>query len=106
HRRPRRRATVAFSPVVGYLCLRMGELSVPPPDGAPAPPPPAPGRSVRERRAPAIPLGLGILSQTYAKHTIAFAPKAVALLTVAWALAAGLGEWLAGAKPGGAHPRW
>ena len=42
----------------------------------------------------------------YAKHTIAFAPKAVALLVVAWALAAGLGEWLPEAKPDEPHARW
>jgi hypothetical protein len=114
-------ATVAFSPGVGYLCLAMGELSLPAPDGAPVtvPSPPAPpGTSIRERLAqvdwrkvlerlaPAIALGLGILSQTYAKHTIAFAPKAVALLVVAWALAAGVGKWLPEAKPDEPHPRW
>ena len=98
----------------------MGELSVPAPDGfpAPAPAPPAPGMSVRERLAlvpwrkvgealmPAVALGLGILSQQFSKHTIAFAPKAVALLAVAWALAAGLGEWLPEPKPDEPHPRW
>ena len=65
-----------------------------------------PWRKVLERLAPAIALGLGILSQEYAKHTIAFAPKAVALLVVAWALAAGLGEWLPEAKPDEPHARW
>jgi len=59
-----------------------------------------------EQLAPAIALGLGILSQTYSKHTIAFAPKAVALLAVAWALAAGLGKWLPEAKPDEPHARW
>ena len=97
----------------------MGELELPAPDGVPAvtPPPPA-GTSIRERLAqarwnkllqeltPAIALGLGILSQTYAKHTVAFAPKAVALLVVAWALAAGVGAWLPEPKPGEPHPRW
>ena len=97
----------------------MGELELPAPAGVPAvtPPPPA-GTSLRERLAqarwnkflreltPAIALGLGILSQTYAKHTVAFAPKAVALLVVAWALAAGVGAWLPEPKPGEPHPRW
>jgi hypothetical protein len=101
----------------------MGELQVPVPEGVPVPPPepgpaPAAGPSLRERLArvpwrkvleylaPAIALGLGILSQRFAKHTIAFAPKAVALLVVAWALAAGAGAWLPEAKPDEPHPRW
>ena len=99
----------------------MGELQLPVPGEVPAvpPAPPAPPaaslrewlarvpwRRVLEQLAPAIALGLGILSQEYAKHTIAFAPKAVALLVVAWALAAGLGEWLPEAKPDEPHARW
>ena len=97
----------------------MGELELPAPDGVPAlPPPPPAGTSLRERLAqtrwsklleqltPAIALFLGILSQTYAKHTVAFAPKAVALLVVAWALAAGVGEWLPEPRPDEPHPRW
>jgi hypothetical protein len=96
----------------------MGELQLPVPDGAPVTTPPPPGTSIREllarvqwrkvleQLAPAIALGLGILSQMYAKHTIAYAPKAVALLAVAWALAAGLGEWLPEAKPDETHARW
>jgi hypothetical protein len=96
----------------------MGELQIPAPDAAPAAAPPPTEMSVRERLAlvpwrkvleqlaPAIALGLGILSQTYAKHTIAFAPKAVALLVVAWALAAGLGEWLPESKPDEPHHKW
>src|SRR6185503_18948535 len=63
-------------------------------------------RKVLEQLTPAIALGLGILSQMQAKHTITFAPKAVALLAVAWALAAGLGEWLPEAKPDERHARW
>jgi hypothetical protein len=100
----------------------MGELQVPVPEGIPAPSPtpapPAPGTSLREQLArvpwrkvfeyltPAIALGLGILSQRFAKHTIAFAPKAVALLVVAWAIAAGAGAWLPDPKPDEPHPRW
>jgi len=99
----------------------MAELQLPAPDGVPAIPPepaPAAGTTIRERLArvdrrkvleqltPAIALGLGILSQMQAKHTITFAPKAVALLAVAWALAAGLGEWLPEAKPDERHARW
>jgi hypothetical protein len=96
----------------------MSELQLPAPDAIIAPPPPAPGTSLRERLArvpwrkvieglaPGIALGLGILSQEYAKHTIAFAPKAVALLVVGWALAAGLGEWLPEAQPDEPHARW
>src|SRR4029077_20425947 len=41
-----------------------------------------------------------------AKHTLACAPKAVALLVVAWALAAALGEWLPEPKPDEPHARW
>ena len=63
-------------------------------------------RKLLERLAPAIALFLGILSQMYSKHTIAFAPKAVALLVVAWALAAGLGEWLPEPSPDETHARW
>jgi len=103
----------------------MGELQLPVPDGVPVTTPPPPGtsdrewlarirerlalvpwRKVIEQLAPAIALGLGILSQMYAKHTIAYAPKAVALLVVAWALAAGLGEWLPEPKPDEPHARW
>ena len=97
----------------------MSELQVPAPDAiVVAAPPPAPTPSLRdqlarvpwrrvvETLAPGIALFLGILSQTYAKHTIAFAPKAVALLAVAWALAAGLGEWLPEALPDEPHARW
>jgi hypothetical protein len=99
----------------------MGELQVPVPEGVPVTPPapaPAPETSLRERLArlpwrkilehlsPAIALGLGVLSQRYAKHTIAFAPKAVALLVVAWALAAGAGEWLPEPKPDEQHAAW
>jgi hypothetical protein len=101
----------------------MGELELPAPDGIPAvtPPPPAPApdaTSLRERLAhvewrkrleqltPAIALFLGILSQEYAKHTITFAPKALALLAVAWVLAAGLGKWLPEPKPDETHPGW
>ena len=99
----------------------MGELQLRAPDGLPAvtpPPPPHDATSLRERLAqvdwrrrgeqltPAIALFLGILSQEYAKHTIAFAPKAAALLVVAWVLAAGLGKWLPEPKPDETHPRW
>lgn len=96
----------------------MSELQLPAPGALIPAPPPAPGTSLRERLAqipvrkvadglaPAIALFLGILSQEYAKHTITFAPKAVALLVVAWALAAGLGEWLPEAQPDEPHARW
>jgi hypothetical protein len=97
----------------------MGELQLRAPEGLPAITPPPPDvTSLRERLAhvdwrrrgeqlaPAIALFLGILSQEYAKHTVAFAPKAVALLVVAWVLAAGLGKWLPEPKPDETHPRW
>ena len=96
----------------------MGELELRAPEGVPAVAPPPPAPSVRERLeqlqwrkrgeqlAPAIALFLGILSQTYAKHTVAFAPKAVALLVVAWVLAATIGEWLPEPKPDDPPARW
>jgi len=114
----------------------MAELQLPAPGEVPAPVPPGPEPSLRERLAlvrerlvvmrdrlalvlarvdwrktterlaPAIALFLGILSQTYSRHTIAFAPKAVALLVVAWALAAVLAQWLPEAKPDEPHARW
>jgi hypothetical protein len=59
-----------------------------------------------KRWTPLLALGLGILSQVFARHTISFAPKAVALLAVAWTLGAGLGEWLPEPKPDEPHPRW
>jgi hypothetical protein len=58
------------------------------------------------RYTPVLSLGLGTLSQVFAHHTIAFAPKAVALLMVAWTLAAGLGVWLPASKPDDPRGRW
>jgi hypothetical protein len=96
----------------------MGESELLAPGSVPPATPPAPVPSIRERLSridrrklferltPAIALFLGILSQTYAKHTVAFAPKAVALLVAAWALAAGIGRWLPEPKPDETHPRW
>jgi len=55
---------------------------------------------------PLLALGLGILAQVFARHTIAFAPKAVALLALSWALAAALGQWLPEPRPGGAPAVW
>jgi hypothetical protein len=58
------------------------------------------------RVSPALALGLGVYSQVNAGRTISFAPKAVALLVVAWAVAAGAGEWLPEARPDEPHARW
>jgi hypothetical protein len=57
-----------------------------------------------DRLTPLLALGLGILSQAFAHHTIAFAPKAVALLALSWTLAAGIGQRLPESKPGAPPP--
>src|SRR5262245_43107345 len=71
-----------------------------------APPRSVDWKGILKRWTPVLALGLGILSQAFARHTIAFAPKAVAILVVAWTLAAGLGEWMPEAKPDQRHARW
>ena len=59
-----------------------------------------------KRWTPLIALALGIVSQIFARHTVTFAPKALAFLVVAWVLAAGLGAWLPEARPDEPHARW
>jgi hypothetical protein len=85
-------------------------VSLPAEPAAPAPAP-APAAKVDwrlqlKRLTPVGALGMGILSQVFAKHTVTFAPKAVAFLVIAWVLAAGLGVWLPQAGPDGRHARW
>jgi len=63
-------------------------------------------RAQLKRWTPLIALALGIVSQIFARHTVTFAPKALAFLVVAWVLAAGLGAWLPEARPGEPHARW
>jgi hypothetical protein len=58
------------------------------------------------RASPALSLGLGVYSQVNAGRTISFAPKALAILVVAWAVAAGAGEWLPEPSPDEPHARW
>jgi hypothetical protein len=62
-------------------------------------------KKVLRQLGPVIALGLGILSQVFAHHTVAFAPKAVALLVLGWALATGIGGWLPEPKPNEPHEK-
>jgi hypothetical protein len=73
-----------------------------------AAPPPAriAWRAQLKRWTPLLALALGIVSQVFARHTVTFAPKALAFLVVAWVLAAGLGAWLPAARPDESHARW
>src|SRR5262245_47753789 len=59
-----------------------------------------------EGLGPGIAIGLGVVSQGLAGRTFAVPPKAVALLVVAWAVAAAAGQWLPAPREGEPHPRW
>jgi hypothetical protein len=63
-------------------------------------------KAILSRGAPVLALGLGVLSQAFARHTVSFAPKAVALLVVAWTMAALGGAVLPAERPGEPHGRW
>jgi hypothetical protein len=56
--------------------------------------------------APWISLGIGLLSRVLNKHDIQFAPKAVALLVVAWTLPAIMARLMPDPRPGVTEPRW
>jgi hypothetical protein len=56
--------------------------------------------------APWLSLGLGILARVISKHDIEFAPKAVALLLLAWTLPAIMARVLPDPRPGAAEPGW
>jgi hypothetical protein len=81
-------------------------VSLPADPAAPAPPARVDWRAQLKRWTPLLALGLGIVSQIFARHTVTFAPKALAFLVVAWVLAAGLGTWLPAARPDEPHARW
>jgi hypothetical protein len=56
--------------------------------------------------APFISLGVGVLARVLSKHDIEFAPKAVALLIVAWTLPIVMARVLPDPPPDTAEPRW
>jgi len=56
--------------------------------------------------APWLSLGLGILARVLSKHDIEFAPKAVALLILAWTLPAIMARVMPDPLPGVTEPRW
>ena len=81
-------------------------VSLPVEPTAPAPPAHIDWRAQLKRLTPLIALALGIVSQIFARHTVTFAPKALAFLVVAWVLAAGLGAWLPEGRADEPHARW
>ena len=56
--------------------------------------------------APWVSLGIGLLSRVLNKHDIQFAPKAVALLVVAWTLPAIMARLMPDPRPGVTEPGW
>lgn len=56
--------------------------------------------------APWFSLGIGVLSRVLSKHDINFAPKAVALLIIAWTLPAIFARVLPPPKEGESEPKW
>ena len=63
-------------------------------------------RAFAVQYAPWISLGIGLLSRVLNKHDIQFAPKAVALLVVAWTLPAVVTRLMPDPLPGVTEPRW
>ena len=63
-------------------------------------------RAFAAQYAPWISLGVGLLSRVLNKHDIQFAPKAVALLVVAWTLPAVVARLMPDPRPGVTEPRW
>ena len=55
---------------------------------------------------PWLSLGLGVLARVLSKHDIEFAPKAVALLIIAWTLPAIMARVMPDPLPGVTEPRW
>ena len=55
--------------------------------------------------APWISLGLGVLASRLSHHGVDFAPKALAILALAWLLPLAASRWLH-APPEGVHERW
>lgn len=63
-------------------------------------------RTFVSKYAPWLSLGVGVLARILSKHDIEFAPKAVALLAVAWTLPAIMARVLPDPKPGVAEAGW
>jgi DUF2914 family protein len=63
-------------------------------------------RAFVSQYAPWLSLGLGILARVLSKHDIEFAPKAVALLLLAWTLPAIMARVLPDPRPGVVEPGW
>ena len=63
-------------------------------------------QSFFSKYAPWISLCVGVLANVLNKHEIDFAPKAVALLLVAWTLPAVVARVLPEVPPGFEEPRW
>jgi len=63
-------------------------------------------RAFAAKYAPWISLGLGVLARVLNKHDIQFAPKAVALLVVAWTLPAIMARLLPAPRAGAVEPGW
>jgi hypothetical protein len=63
-------------------------------------------RAFAAQFAPWISLGVGLLSRILDKHDIQFAPKAVALLVVAWTLPAIMARLMPDPRPGVIEPGW
>jgi len=58
-----------------------------------------------EQYAPWISLGLGVLAHIYSKKDVDFAPKAVAIVTLAWLLPMVVARWLRSPAEGGKESR-
>jgi hypothetical protein len=63
-------------------------------------------RAFVSQYAPWLSLGLGIVARVLSKHDIEFAPKAVALLVLAWTLPAIMARVMPDPLPGVVEPRW
>ena len=63
-------------------------------------------RAFATQYAPWLSLGLGVLARVLSKHDIEFAPKAVALLLLAWTLPAIVARVLPDPLPGAVEPGW
>jgi hypothetical protein len=63
-------------------------------------------RAFATKYAPWISLGLGVLARVLNKHDVQFAPKAVALLVIAWTLPAIMARLLPPPLPDAPEPGW
>jgi hypothetical protein len=63
-------------------------------------------RTFASKYAPWLSLGLGVVARILSKHDIQFAPKAVALLLLAWTLPAFMARVLPDPQPGAVEPGW